>query len=249
MNDNTRRLRILLWNCCNGISQKAQIDYFEAFKPDIAVIPELKQGNVATLKPESSVWITNNHSNPSPKGLGVLAYNGYQLTELPRDDEMEIFIPLKASRADFTFTLLAVWNFYSACKQGRFKDVKGKHCLEFCAMKHYLPILRDPTLIVGDWNLGPTFAKGDFLEILRILGENGIKSLYHEHYGLHPETSANPTFRSTRNSLHHLDHMFGSKYFYENMNGLQIDSFENVVLSDHAPLLLEINTQSIASCA
>jgi len=78
-------VRILSWNCNNGINKTSQIDYFKSSGPDIAIIPELKKSNIGSLSPTSWVWVTNNHSNPTPKGLGVLAFNGFQLTELPRD--------------------------------------------------------------------------------------------------------------------------------------------------------------------
>ena len=36
-------MKILLWNCNNGISKQTQIDYFKSFECDLAVIPELKE--------------------------------------------------------------------------------------------------------------------------------------------------------------------------------------------------------------
>jgi len=130
-------MRILSWNCNNGINQPEQLNYFKSFKPDLAIIPEVKEYNIEKLGPDSAVWVTNNPKNKSPKGLGVLAFNGFKLEELPRDHDMEIFIPLKVLKGDFSFNLLAVWNFYYVCKRGRFKDLKGPDCLEYSALKHY----------------------------------------------------------------------------------------------------------------
>ena len=59
------------------------------------------------------------------KGLGILCFNGFQIQELPRDEDMEIYIPVKIKGKGIEFNLLAIWNFYWACKQGRFKGVKG----------------------------------------------------------------------------------------------------------------------------
>ena len=102
------------------------------------------------------IWITNNHVNPRPKGLGVLTFNDFSLEVQPRDEDMEIFIPLKICKVGFSFNLLAVWNFYYACKQGRFKGVRGDNCLEWSALKHFGPKLSSPSLMVGDWNFGRT---------------------------------------------------------------------------------------------
>ena len=85
-------MKILLWNCNNGISQPKQIDCFNSFECDLAIIPEIKEHNIETLNPNSSVWVTNNFENKSPKGLGILAFNNFTLQELSRDEDMEIFI-------------------------------------------------------------------------------------------------------------------------------------------------------------
>ena len=98
-------MRILLWNCCKGINQKKQIDYFKSFNCDLAVLPELKESNIDTLSASSSVWITNNHNSPKPNGLGVLAFNDIQIESLPRDDDMEIFIPLKIKTKNINFII------------------------------------------------------------------------------------------------------------------------------------------------
>ena len=42
-------MRILQWNCCNGLGTKPQIEYFKSFECDIAVLPELKESNIEGL--------------------------------------------------------------------------------------------------------------------------------------------------------------------------------------------------------
>ena len=37
---------------------------------------------------------------------------------------MEIYIPAKIKGNGIEFNILAIWNFYWACKQGRFKGVR-----------------------------------------------------------------------------------------------------------------------------
>ena len=235
-------MRIILWNCNNGISSKEQIDYFNSFDPDLAIIPELKQHNIEALKPSVSCWTTNNHTNPSPKGLGILAFNGIEIEELPRDEEMEIFIPIRVKVDGFIFILLAVWNFYSACKQGRFKGLLGDDALEYSALRHYSSILNDPCLVAGDWNQGPTFAVDDYLKISKILSDQDIHSLYHRFRNVPITNGDQKTFRHSRGKLHALDHMFGSRFFVNNIKNFYVDSFENVIRSDHAPMVLDIKT-------
>lgn len=234
-------MRLLVWNCNNGISNRSQIDYFKSFRPDIAILPELKEHNIPLLEPDSFVWRTNNFSNSKPKGLGVLAFNGYMLEELRGDPEMEIYLPIKVSKDVFTFSLLAFWNFYSVPKQGRFKGVKGKNGLEFSAIKFYQELLSGRAIFAGDLNFGPTFFQDEFLEVTKTLESFGQRSLYHHYYNLTPAESRDPTFRSSRKRLHHLDHVFGSVEFVDSLTDFRIEDFANVVLSDHAPLVVDFS--------
>ena len=233
-------MRVLLWNCNNGLGQKAQLEQLHSFKCDIAVIPELKEANIEAIDPDASIWVTNNFETKRPKGLGVLTFNGWNLKPLPRNDEMEIYLPLEISKGDFSFNLLAVWNFYWACKSGRFKNVKGENALEWEAMRHYRHLFADPALVVGDWNFGPTFYKDAFIKLVSIFEESDMRSLYHDYFSLEPSETKHPTFQTTRNTQHHLDHMFGSASIYSKMKSFEILDLQEVILSDHAPCFLVI---------
>ena len=233
------KLRILLWNCNNGLGSEKQRNYFFSFNPDIAIVPELKEHNLLGLSPHDSIWLTNNKSNPHPKGLGILAFNGWQLSELPRDEDMEIYIPTVASKEGIEIKILAIWNFYWACKQGRFKGVKGENCLEWEAIRHYADFLKSDCLMIGDFNFGPTFSQKAFVELTERLSELDMKSLYHEFYGLPVTESRHSTFVGTRQNEHHLDHIFGSGIYKQALKNFEIGKLEDAVLSDHAPLLAE----------
>ena len=87
-------MRILLWNCNNGLGSREQIEYFKALSPDLAILPELKRENVEQLGARSFSWVTNNFTNRSPKGLGVLGFGDVEVHELERDEDMELFLPL-----------------------------------------------------------------------------------------------------------------------------------------------------------
>ena len=141
----------------NGISRPEQISILQKLNPDIAIIPEMKKSNIDIVKPDDAIWKTNNHKNKHPKGLGILSFNGAQISPLEFDEDMELYIPVNVVFKNISFNLLAVWNFYYACKQGRFKGVKGENCLEWSAIRHYTNTLDYPLLIGGDWNYGQTF--------------------------------------------------------------------------------------------
>lgn len=236
-------MRLVVWNCCNGLGQNDQIEQFKSLGADVAILPELKQHNIDALAPDDAVWVTNNHSNPSPKGLGVLAFNGAVLRPLDRDEDMEIYIPIEFESGDVRGTLLAVWNFYHASKQGRFRGIKGDRCLEYEAIRHYENLMTGSFIIAGDFNFGPTFSGTAFAKMCEMLGDRGVASLYHKHFGIDETASGHPTFKGTLGHLHHLDHVFGSKLIQDKLTGFEVMPFEDVIRSDHAPLSAELRNQ------
>lgn len=233
-------MRIVSWNCQNGISKPEQVSYLMSLRPDIAVIPEMKENNATVLKPDSYVWVTNNKSNIAPKGLGVLTFNGFALEKIPRDEEMEIFLPLRVKSNGFRFNLLAVWNFYSASKSGRFKGVYGDKALEYEAVRYYTDFLNDPALVIGDWNLGPTIFCESYEKILSLLNERGMKCLLKTYQLKNPNFQDTPTYKPVRGTtLHRIDHAMGSIWFQENLKSFEIRPLSEAILSDHAPIVLD----------
>ena len=177
-------MRIVIWNCMNGMGNPKQIDYFNNLRADIAILPELKHKNIEALNVTDAIWMTNNHENSVPKGLGVLSFGDWRLELLDFDKDMELYIPVKVMSEQVTFNLLAVWNFYFECKQGRFKGAKGDEQLEWVAIARYSDQLHNPCLFAGDWNLGPTFAQNNFVRIAEKLKAKGVESLYHGFHEL-----------------------------------------------------------------
>ena len=187
-----------------------------------------------------AVWIANNHTNKIPKGLGVLSFNQTRLTELERDEDMEIYIPLAVQSPKYAFDLLAVWNFYFECKQGRFKGVKGENCLEWSAIRKYTSEFDGECLFGGDWNFGPTFSQPAFLNMCQMFEDAGLHSLYHIPNNLYWPHSNHMTFKSPSKSYHHLDHFFGSELFTANIINYEIPPIDEAVLSDHSPVILTL---------
>jgi exonuclease III len=233
-------MRILLWNCNNGLGSREQIDYFHTLAPDLAILPELKSENVKQLGANSHSWITNNFSNSSPKGLGVLGFGEVKVVELERDGDMELFMPLAVHSPELEFNLVAVWNFYHACKGGRFRGVKGDGALEWAAIAHYAASLSAPCLFGGDWNFGPTFSQRSFLRMCNLFAGYGYSSLYHVRHSLDLEQSRHSTFRSPTGHYHHLDHLFATGDLCARMLDYEVLPVDGAVRSDHAPILLTL---------
>ena len=233
-------MRIGVWNCCNGLSHPDQVRQFHALELDVTIIPECRERDIPNLAPDAAIWRTNNHMLAHPKGLAVLTYNGFTLEPLSHDPEMEIYIPLRVSSRRQSFNLLAVWNFYHAAKQGRFRGAKGETAVELTAIRHYAPLMNDHFIMAGDFNYGPTFSGRAFVDFCKRLSEQHVYSAYHAWHGKPVDQSDHATFRHSSGKTHHLDHIFLSADFKQHMSKMMIPPISEVVRSDHAPIFVEI---------
>ena len=234
-------MRVVLWNCKGGLQRKDKVEYLLGFKPDIAIIPEIRKAHVQALKPMDFSWATNHPDGRSPKGLGVLCFGNYRLECLPRDEEMEIYLPLKIRNGSFSFNLLAIWNFYSLCKRGRFRGARGEAGVELAALHHYRAFLPDPSLLIGDLNMGPTLSLECFSRLSGLLEEMSLKDLSRISTERRSKVFHWKTFRMKRKEqffYHHLDHAFGSPSFSERLDSFQIDEQAMDKFSDHAPVII-----------
>ena len=237
-------MRVVLWNCKGGLQRKNKVQYLLGFQPDIAIIPEIREAHVQVLKPKASCWVTNNHDGRSPKGLGILCFGNYRLERLPRDEEMEIYLPLKIHNGSLSFNLLAVWNFYSLCKRGRFRGARGEAGVEIAALNHYRSFLPDPSLLIGDLNMGPTLSLHSFSRLSGLLAEMGFKDLSQIRTQQLSKGFRWKTFRMRRKEqffYHHLDHAFGSPFFSDRLDSFEIDEQAMDKFSDHAPVVLDFS--------
>ncbi len=231
-------MRIVSWNCFQGLANKEKVKYFRSLNADIAIIPEVREANAIALKPDSLIWDTNNRKSGSKMGLGILTFNGFIATELPRHSAFELYLPAVISKGKISFNLLAVWSFYSACKQGKYKGVVG---IEYDAINYYKDLFKDPCLIAGDWNNGPTLKNpSSHYKIVEILSKYGMTSLYHTFTKEKQGSESVVTYKHNRGNTHFIDHIYGSKSFVDKMSSFEIQPMSKVVKSDHAPLILDV---------
>ncbi len=233
-------MRIGVWNCHNGLKSPEQIKQLASLKLDVAIIPELRKSDISYLHASDSLWVTNNHSQTSPKGLGVLAFGDWRISSLPRDAEMEIYVPFEAWLGNTGVNILAVWNFYSAAKQGRFRGAKGDDRVELVALEYYRFLMKKDFVMAGDFNFGPTFSQASFVRYCQLLEEMGVHSLYHNFFELPYGATKHATFRHSQGNLHHLDHIFASEDLLPAMRSFEIMDITKAVRSDHAAIVADL---------
>ena len=112
------------------------------------------------------------------------------------------------------------------------------------ALHHYRAFLPDPSLLIGDLNMGPTLSLECFSHLSGLLVEMGLKDLSRIRTQQLSKDFHWKTFRMKRKEkffYHHLDHAFGSPFFSDRLDSFEIDKQAMDKFSDHAPVVLDFS--------
>ena len=242
-------MRLVFWNCNGAFHRKS--DAVLALRPDIAVIsetatPELLETRRITLPADAKMLWTGTKPN---KGLGVLAFNGYQLRRAePHHPTLHHLLPVHVSGPQVC-NLLAVW------AQNASGGVTRKHQLG--------PLRRGLTKYRGFLSEGPTIMGGDLnnnkywdrpgwrvnhMKMVESARQLGLVSAYHAVTGETEGAETEPTHywrdRKKDGPTYHIDYAFVPQDRIGAIREMRIGTFEDWCgngLSDHTPVILEIS--------
>ena len=233
-------MKIVSWNCNGALRNKYnQLDEFDA---DIYIIQEC-ENPVLSKNMGYQEWSTNHLwvGDSKNKGLGVFAKPSVSLNKLDwsnqfRDHSVKYFLPCLINNS---FQLLAVWthrnNSPNFGYMGQFWKYLQTNFNNF-----------EDIIIAGDFNSNAIWDQWDrwwnHSDVVKILDDKGIKSIYHlttrEDQGL----ESIPTFFLQKNESkpYHIDYIFASSKF-QNPKEFRIEKREDwIQVSDHVPLVFEI---------
>jgi len=221
---------------------RRKAELLQPFEVDIAVVSECEcpaeLAATLDLKPEQVVW----HGDNSHKGLGVVALNpAYSVTLLHdrHEPEYRYVLPVQV-RGPLEFMLFAVWAMDAP------KEKNKKYIRQLLrAIYHYYDLFRGPVIVAGDFNgniIWDNVAKGrtPFGEAVYLMGDRGIRSVYHSHLGeeFGRETMATWYLYRDSNRRFHLDYLFASEDLMERLEYFEVlPASEWLAHSDHMPLL------------
>jgi len=235
-------MKIITWNCNMAFRKKAAL--LMAEQPDILVIPECESEERMrfadnTSVPSGMVW----HGNNPHKGLGVFAFNGYQLTLLDcHNPEFKHILPIAVTGGAVDFLLFAIWANNPEDKDGPYVTQLWK------ALHYYDDLLRNSksTMFIGDFNSNSVWDKprreGNHTALVALLEEQNIYSTYHLYYQQLQGKEAHPTFYLYRHQdkPYHLDYCFASTDFIQKMKTVTVGTYEDwYKYSDHQPLAID----------
>lgn len=230
-------MKLVTWNAAMRFRDK--IEKILPFDADLLIVPECEapekwKGNKNFQSTHQFLWYGDNPN----KGIGVMTLNqNYKIELHPSyNKEFRYIIPLIVSGID-DFILFAVW---SQNTKKQFYSYIGQIHL---ALNYYEALLKEPCVIIGDWNSNKIFdyikRVGTHSEVVEFLKNEGIVSVYHSYFNEEHGQESLPTyyFRKERTRPFHLDFVFVSESILKRLSHFAIGAYDDwIEFSDHIPL-------------
>jgi exodeoxyribonuclease-3 len=236
-------MKLITWNCQGAFRKKVDIILLK--EPDILIVQECEHPDKlifssTTKKPTDFLWFGDNKH----KGLGIFSYGDYKFKLLDQHNEdIKIITPISVIGNQLNFTLFAIWANNRNDPDGQYIEQVWK------AVNHYDQLLDNKsTILTGDFNSNKIWDKkhriGNHTHVVDKLAEKNIHSVYHRKLNQEQGKEIDPTFylQRKREKPYHIDYCFVSEDFYENINDLEIGTYENwITESDHMPLIINFD--------
>jgi exonuclease III len=226
---------------CNGALRK-KFEYLLDLNADIYIIQECENPEEAKDKKykewaENFLWIGDTEN----KSLGVFATNEIELSKLNwsnqyKDHRVKYFLPCAVNQA---FNLLAIWTHQNNSPNFGYIGQLWK----------YLQVNNDKlkkVIIAGDFNSNSIWDQWDrwwnHSDVVKELQKLGIESFYHKFTSQEQGKETIPTlyFQRKIEKPFHIDYVFGSKEFVNELKCVKIGPLEKwLKISDHMPIICE----------
>ena len=237
-------MRLISWNCQGAFRKK--LGTIIPLSPDILVVQECESPeklifNPTLPKSTDFHW----HSDGSKKGLALLSYSGYKFQLLPEyNPEFKYIIPFQVIHEKGqkkSFTLFTIWAMNN--KENYYGRYIGQ---VWYAIKYYESILKQPVILIGDFNSNKIWDTKDrianYTDVVQILEEKKIHSVYHKYNKLNQGEETHPTFYLFRKKErpYHIDYCFTSADLFRRIKHFEIGIYEHwIAYSDHMPLIID----------
>ena len=232
-------MRIVTWNC--NMAFRKKYGKILPYNPDLLIVPECEYPDKFTDDFYSNVlWIGDNKN----KGLGVFSFNDVEISlHESYCEEYKYVLPIKMTNPTAT-NLIAIWS------QNNKEDPKRRYIGEvWKSLNYYKDMLKSPVIIAGDfnwnviWDRKPDYPLyGTLTNVIYFLKQLEIYSAYHRsaNAGFGHEKEPTLFFRKNRKTPYHIDYIFASTDFIDQIKTFSIGKYEDwISLSDHMPLMVD----------
>jgi len=219
-----------------ALSKKAEA--LLSLNPDLAVVPECSE--IATVAFQKHGYETLWFGSNPHKGLGVFCRAGWSPSILPLPLEKWI-VPIQV-HAPTPFTLLAVW-----AKSGNEHADRYIRQVYLALMSHPEWFNGTPVVLAGDLNSNKIWdgkrQVGNHSDVVKILADRGLVSVYHEHFGEAQGAETRHTLYMHRHvhRPYHVDYIFIPREWATRLRTVDVGAYDQwSKLSDHCPMTIEI---------
>lgn len=229
-------MKIITWNCKMAYRKKAES--ILKCHPDLVIVPECEYFE----ETPKNLWFGDNKK----KGLSIFSYSDYEIELYEEYNPIfKYIIPLKV-KGPSEFNLFAIWAMNDS------EDVRKRYIGQvYSAINYYNDLLNKPTVIIGDfnwniiWDVKPDYPLyGTLTDLIGILKNRNIRSVYHEFYNEKFGKETKPTLfmYHKQNRPYHVDYCFASSDF--EVTNVEVGDFEDWIgRSDHMPIIVTLSSK------
>ena len=163
------------------------------------------------------------------------------MSPLPQPEQKWI-VPVKVD-SPTPFTLIAVW----ACAVGSSRKDRYIGQIYQALMAHPEWFNGNPVVVAGDFNSNKIWdAKrkvGNHSDVVKVLGERGLVSAYHEYFNESQGLESSPTLHLSRRRErpYHIDYVFIPREWMFRLSAVEVGQYDRwSTISDHCPIVVDL---------
>jgi exonuclease III len=240
-------MRIVSWNCKFGFNaEKAK--FIKKYKADLYVIQECSEKDLDEVKTYFNNQAFYCDYLDSKYGVGMFS-DKFDFEILPEHDKtFRYIVPYRVFNSESEFVLFSIW---TKDKDENYKKIGyTEQVWKAINFEGYDKYFTDSIILVGDFNSNNFWDK-KYIEqkqpshndIIKKLKEYGVESAYHKFNNCADgaENDATLLWIMNKNNKYHIDYCFiSNNYKLNNVNIGSIKEWEENKLSDHCPLIIDI---------
>lgn len=234
-------MKIITWNC--NMAFRKKFETIISLQPDVLVLQECEgEAKLAEALKDVPVNQIFWYGNNPHKGTAVISFRDAELApKHEHNPEYEFIVPYTLQVRNKTINLYNIWAMPH--QTDRKKDYVGQI---YGALHYYAEALQNESILIGDFNSNAIWDNknkiGNHEDIVRILADHHIHSLYHQKNNIIPGKEPDPTLFLLKNpdKPYHMDYCFASQSLISKKTQIEVGAHKDwIKLSDHMPLIID----------